>query len=91
MHVFYVSIALVCLASVLMINLIPCVYYLQVILTSLLKVYVKGGLFDKARELLNDLEALGHAQNEVHIVQLSFTHPVHNKDSQPFLRNLQCS
>uniref|UniRef100_A0A164U0V3 Pentacotripeptide-repeat region of PRORP domain-containing protein n=1 Tax=Daucus carota subsp. sativus TaxID=79200 RepID=A0A164U0V3_DAUCS len=37
----------------------------QVILTSLLKVYVKGGLFDKARELLNDLDAAGHAQNEI--------------------------
>lgn len=41
------------------------VTYSTVILTSLLKVYVKGGLFDKARELLNDLEALGHAQNEI--------------------------
>lgn len=39
---------------------------MQVILTTLLKVYVKGGLFDKSRELLAELESLGHANDEVH-------------------------
>jgi pentatricopeptide repeat protein len=37
----------------------------QVILTTLLKVYSKGGLFDKAKELLIELEASGFAQDEV--------------------------
>jgi len=41
--------------------------YLQVILTTLLKVYSKGGLFEKSRELLAELEALGYAEDEVHI------------------------
>lgn len=38
---------------------------LQVVLTTLLKVYVRGGLFEKSRELLNELEALGYAEEEV--------------------------
>lgn len=38
----------------------------QVILTTLLKVYVRGGLFEKSRELLGELEALGYAEEEVH-------------------------
>lgn len=38
----------------------------QVILTTLLKVYVRGGLFDKSRELLAELELLGHAKDEVY-------------------------
>lgn len=62
---------------------------MQVILTSLLKVYVKGGLFDKSRELLDDLDALGYAQNEVHIMQSSFTQPAHNEF--PPSPSLQCS
>ena len=39
--------------------------YLQVILTTLLKVYVRGGLFEKSRKLLSELEALGYGENEV--------------------------
>jgi len=38
---------------------------LQVILTTLLKVYVKGGLFEKSRELLAELKSLGYAEDEV--------------------------
>lgn len=38
---------------------------LQVILTTLLKVYVKGGLFEKSRVLLNELDAAGFAADEV--------------------------
>lgn len=38
---------------------------LQVVLTTLLKVYVRGGLFEKSRELLSELEALGYAEEEV--------------------------
>lgn len=34
-------------------------------LTTLLKVYVRGGLFEKSRELLVKLEAMGFAQEEV--------------------------
>uniref|UniRef100_A0A0D9YAJ7 Pentacotripeptide-repeat region of PRORP domain-containing protein n=1 Tax=Oryza glumipatula TaxID=40148 RepID=A0A0D9YAJ7_9ORYZ len=37
----------------------------SVILTTLLKVYSKGGLFEKARELLTELEASGFAQDEM--------------------------
>lgn len=33
--------------------------------TTLLKVYVRGGLFEKSRELLVKLESLGYAQEEV--------------------------
>ena len=39
----------------------------QVILTTLLKVYVRGGLFEKSRELLTELEALGYAEDEVNL------------------------
>jgi pentatricopeptide repeat protein len=50
--------------------------HLQVILTTLLKVYSKGGLFDKAKELLTELEASGFAQDEVkHVV--SYTEVLH--------------
>ncbi|XP_076926285.1 pentatricopeptide repeat-containing protein At1g10910, chloroplastic-like isoform X1 [Bidens hawaiensis] len=38
---------------------------LQVVLTTMLKVYVRGGLFDKAHVLLNELEALGYAEEEM--------------------------
>lgn len=38
---------------------------MQVILTTLLKVYVRGGLFEKSRELLDKLESLGYAEDEV--------------------------
>lgn len=38
---------------------------LQVILTTLLKAYVRGGLFEQSRELLTELEALGYAEDEV--------------------------
>jgi len=31
----------------------------------LLKVYVRGGLFEKSRELLAKLESLGYAEDEV--------------------------
>lgn len=41
---------------------------MQVILTTLLKVYSKGGLFEKAKELLIELEASGFAQDEVKCV-----------------------
>jgi pentatricopeptide repeat protein len=38
-------------------------------LTTLLKVYSKGGLFEKAKGLLTELEASGFAQDEVkHVV-----------------------
>lgn len=37
----------------------------QVILTTLLKVYVRGGLFEKSQELLAELETLGYAEDEV--------------------------
>lgn len=40
--------------------------YLQVILTTLLKVYARGSLFEKSRDLLAELEALGYAEDEVH-------------------------
>ncbi|KAI7990752.1 Pentatricopeptide repeat-containing protein [Camellia lanceoleosa] len=36
-----------------------------VMLTTLLKVYVRGGLFEKSRELLTELEALGYAEDEM--------------------------
>lgn len=39
---------------------------LQVILTTLLKVYVRGGLFEKSRDLLAELETMGYADEEVH-------------------------
>lgn len=39
--------------------------YLQVMMTTLLKVYIKGGLFDRSRELLSELESAGYAENEV--------------------------
>lgn len=35
------------------------------ILTTLLKAYVRGGLFEKSKELLAELEALGYAEDEV--------------------------
>lgn len=38
---------------------------LQVVYTTLLKVYVKGGLFEKSKELLKELEAFGYAKDEV--------------------------
>ena len=38
---------------------------MQVSLTTLLKVYVRGGLFDKSKKLLAELEALGYAEDEV--------------------------
>jgi pentatricopeptide repeat protein len=38
----------------------------QVILTTLLKVYVRGGLFEKSRDLLSELETMGYADEEVH-------------------------
>ncbi|XP_034197905.1 pentatricopeptide repeat-containing protein At1g10910, chloroplastic isoform X3 [Prunus dulcis] len=41
------------------------VTYSTVILTTLLKVYVRGGLFEKSRELLAELEALGYAEDEM--------------------------
>lgn len=41
---------------------------MQVILTTLLKVYVKGGLFEKSRELLAELESLGYANDEVNLL-----------------------
>lgn len=34
-------------------------------LTTLLKVYSRGGIFEKAKELLTELEASGFAQDEV--------------------------
>lgn len=37
----------------------------QVMLTTLLKVYVRGGVFEKSRELLAELEAMGYAHDEV--------------------------
>lgn len=37
----------------------------QVILTTLLKVYVRAGLFEKSRELLGELRDLGYAKDEV--------------------------
>ncbi|XP_058007045.1 pentatricopeptide repeat-containing protein At1g10910, chloroplastic [Hevea brasiliensis] len=37
----------------------------KVIRTTLLKVYVRGGLFEKSRELLLELEALGYAEDEM--------------------------
>ena len=42
--------------------------FLQVILTTLLKVYVRGGLFEKSRELINKLDKLGYAEDEVYIL-----------------------
>jgi pentatricopeptide repeat protein len=42
-------------------------FLLKVILTTLLKVYARRGLFEKAKELLAELETLGYAQDEVHI------------------------
>ncbi|PWA47801.1 pentatricopeptide repeat (PPR) superfamily protein [Artemisia annua] len=38
---------------------------LQVLMTTLLKVYVRGRLFEKARELLTELEVLGYAEEEM--------------------------
>lgn len=43
---------------------------LQVVMTTLLKVYVRGRLFEKARELLTDLEVLGYAEEEVILTDL---------------------
>ncbi|XWS54889.1 hypothetical protein CRYUN_Cryun10bG0128500 [Craigia yunnanensis] len=37
----------------------------KVILTTLLKVYVRGGLFEKSRKLLAELETLGYAEDEM--------------------------
>ncbi|MED6185461.1 hypothetical protein PIB30_118315 [Stylosanthes scabra] len=37
----------------------------KVILTTLLKVYVKGGLFEKSRESLAELKSLGYAEDEM--------------------------
>lgn len=34
-------------------------------MTTLLKVYIKGGLFERSRELLSELESAGYAENEV--------------------------
>lgn len=34
-------------------------------MTTLLKVYIKGGLFERSRELLAELESAGYAENEV--------------------------
>ncbi|RVW43506.1 hypothetical protein CK203_100913 [Vitis vinifera] len=45
---------------------------LLVILTTLLKVYVRGGLFEKSRELLAELEDLGYAEDEVQPMQFLF-------------------
>lgn len=45
---------------------------LQVILTTLLKVYVRGGLFEKSRDLLSELEAMGYADDEVLLCFISF-------------------
>lgn len=42
-----------------------CVNLFQVILTTLLKVYVRAGLFEKSRELLDELQDLGYAEDEV--------------------------
>jgi len=42
---------------------------LQVILTTLLKVYVRGGLFEKSRDLLVELDTLGFAKDEVNEAQ----------------------
>lgn len=39
--------------------------YMQVMMTTLLKVYIKGGLFERSRELLSELESAGYAENEV--------------------------
>lgn len=51
---------------------------MQVILTTLLKVYSKGGLFEKAKELLTELEASGFAQDEVkHVVSYTEVFNVH--------------
>lgn len=54
-------------------NLSDCIFllkssyiYLQVILTTLLKVYARGGLFEKSKELLAELEFLGYAEDEVY-------------------------
>lgn len=38
---------------------------MQVMMTTLLKVYIKGGLFERSRELLSELESAGYAENEV--------------------------
>ena len=46
-------------------------FLLQVILTTLLKAYVRGGLFGKSREILTELEALGYAKDEVRLIPLS--------------------
>ncbi|CAN1143463.1 Pentatricopeptide repeat-containing protein At1g10910, chloroplastic, partial [Linum perenne] len=44
---------------------IPQVNSMLVILTTLLKVYVRGGFFEKSRELLSQLESLGYAKDEM--------------------------
>ncbi|XP_062106119.1 uncharacterized protein LOC133817583 isoform X2 [Humulus lupulus] len=48
----------------------------KVILTTLLKVYVRGGLFEKSRELLAALQAKGYAEDELYrtstVVQTRF-------------------
>lgn len=43
-------------------------YWLQIILTTLLKVYVRGGLFEKSRELLVELESSDYAEDEVIVI-----------------------
>lgn len=44
----------------------------QVVLTTLLKVYVRGGLFEKSAELLAELEWAGYADDEVQSNLFSF-------------------
>lgn len=46
--------------------------HLQVVLTTLLKVYVKGGMFEKSRELLDEMQALGYTDDEVkmHLIMI---------------------
>ncbi|KAF8696648.1 hypothetical protein HU200_036267 [Digitaria exilis] len=46
-------------------DLISAKNYCLVMLTTLLKVYSKGGIFEKAKELLTELEASGFAQDEM--------------------------
>jgi len=56
-----------CFSTIKLLTLSITFIYLQVILTTLLKVYAKGGLFEKSWELLAELEASGYAEDEVHI------------------------
>lgn len=43
---------------------------LQVTLTTLLKVYARGHLFEKSQKLLSELETLGYAEDEVVISEV---------------------